>query len=134
MGFPSLMVRFIVHGQILMALSAVCYVQVAGLIVDGRRISFAWSAAAFLGTLGIYLLDSLRSADREDPISQPERARLFSRHPGRSLCYGLASLILGFLCLLAASPSPWVWFMLLVLAFLATCYLLPLVPLGRRHA
>ncbi len=124
--------RLLVHGQVLMALSAVCYVQIAGILLGGGAVSRSWSVAAFLGTLGIYVLDSLRSADREDPISQPDRARIFRRHRGAALGLGLLSLATGFVFLLRSSPPLVTWIPLGILALTATCYLVPLVPLPSR--
>ncbi len=72
--------RLAIHGQLLMAASALCYVQLAALLLFDAWIPPSWGVAAFLGTLGIYLLDSVRSAEREDAISQPVRAALFRRH------------------------------------------------------
>ena len=95
-------------------------------------VPWGWSMAAFLGTLGIYLLDSLRSADHEDPISQPDRARLFRRHRGVALGLGLLSLAIGFALLLGSAPAPATWIPLGILALTAACYLVPLVPLRSR--
>ena len=120
--------RVLTHGQILMALSAVSYVLLAELYLNQALVMNSWVLAAFFGTLGLYLLDSIRSADREDMISQPVRASLFRNYRATALLGGLVSLILGLAGIVLARPGLGAWCVLLMLAFLAIAYLCPLVP------
>ena len=121
-----------IHGQLIMAASALCYVQLAGLLLFDAWIPPAWSLVAFLGTLGIYLLDSVRSADREDAISQPVRAALFRKHRGLAVCAGLLSLLIGGGALLAVRPAPGSWCLVVLMGVLGMAYLLPVLPASDR--
>jgi hypothetical protein len=116
------------HSQLVMALSAVCYVETAALVLTGRSASLPWLVAAGLGTLGIYLLDSVRSADREDGISQPVRAMIFHRVRGPAVLAGLLSLLIAGCCALIARPSFGAMVVLAILGLLGAAYLLPIVP------
>ena len=125
--------RLVIHGQLLMAASAASYVAVAGILISGVPVPVAWLLAAFFCTLGIYLLDSVRSADREDAISQSDRAGLFRTHRGWATCGGLASLGVGGLAVLWARASPETWIVLVLLGLLGLAYLMPMLPVpGRR--
>ena len=90
-----------------------------------------WLPAALFGTLGLYLIDSVRSANREDAISQPVRAAWFRRWRGFWIITSLLSLVLALVSVLLAAPSWEGWCMLVLLALLGGAYLLPLVPRRR---
>ena len=116
------------HLQIVMALSAVAYVQTATLLLTGRGASPSWLLAALLGTLGIYLLDGVRSADREDSISQTGRARLSRRFRGWLTSLGLLSLVAAGICVLSSQPSVRVLVLLGLLGLVGLAHVLPLIP------
>lgn len=125
--------RSLIHGQLLMAASAASYVAVAGILITGVPVSAAWLVAAFFGTLGIYLLDSVRSADREDAISQSIRAGLFRAHRGWAISGGLLSLGVGGLAVVWARVSFETWVALALLGLLGLAYLLPVLPIAGRR-
>ena len=119
------------HGQLVMAASAACYVESAALLVTGRGASPAWLVAAFLGTLGLYLLDSVRSSEREDAISQPNRASLFQGNRGIANLIAIGSLIGAFIATCIARPGFETWVLLLLLGGLAITCLIPVIPTRR---
>ena len=121
-------IGLLTHAQLVMAFSAVCYVETAALVIAGRGASSAWLAAAGFGTLGIYLLDSVRSADREDGMSQPVRAAIFRRMRGVAMLWALLSLVLAVFFSLAAGPSAFALLVLVILGVLGAAYLLPVLP------
>jgi hypothetical protein len=116
------------HLQIVMALSAVAYVQTAALLLTGRGAPSSWLLAALFGTLGIYLLDGVRSADREDSISQANRARLSRRFRGWLSALGLLSLLAAGVFVLRSEPSVRVLILLGLLGFVSLAHVLPLIP------
>ena len=131
MCFLCLIFRVLVHGQIVMALSAVCYVCVAGIYLHRAPILWLWASAAFFGTLGLYLLDSVRSSEREDAISQPVRASWFRRYRALATIASLASCTAALVCVVLARPAWGGWCTLFVLASLGASYLFPCIPWRR---
>ncbi|MAJ48036.1 MAG: hypothetical protein CBC35_12340 [Planctomycetes bacterium TMED75] len=125
--------RLLIHGQLLMAASAASYVAVAGILVNEVPVPLVWLVAAFFGTLGIYLLDSVRSADREDAISQSVRAGLFRANRGWAILSGLLSLGVGGLAVVWAQVSFEAWVVLILLGVLGLAYLLPVLPVSGRR-
>jgi hypothetical protein len=128
MAFSLGILSALAHLQVVMALSAVAYVQTASLLLTGRGAPPAWLLAALFGTLGIYLLDGVRSADREDSVSQTCRASLSRRHRGLLSSLGLLALGAGGVCVLCSSPSFWVLALLVLLGIVGLAHVIPLVP------
>ena len=93
------------HLQLVMAASAVAYVETACRIVLGRGAESGWLCAAGMGTLALYLLDGVRSADREDAVSQPGRAELCRRHRAGVTVTAMALLFMAGLCVVLSGPS-----------------------------
>ena len=120
------------HLQIVMAFSAVAYVEAACLLLVGRGAPLGWLCAAFFGTLGVYLLDGVRSADREDAISQPRRAALSRRHRGGLSCLGVLALIGSCVLILREEPTLPVLFLLGTVGLLGLAHVLPLLPAGSK--
>jgi hypothetical protein len=116
------------HLQVLMACSAVAFVDAAALMVSGRHAGTAWLLASGLGTLGLYLLDGVRSADHEDAISQPLRAGCSRRHRGWITLFGLAVIMSAVVSTLFARPSITALAILCLMGFLGLAHVLPLVP------
>ena len=116
MYFLCSIFRVLAHSQIFMALSAVCYVSIAEVYLQRSLALNSWLLAAFFGTLGLYLLDSVRSAEREDAISQPERASCFRKHRAPAVISSLASLVLALVCIGLARPGWGAWCILFLLA------------------
>ena len=129
MYFLCSIFRVLAHSQIFMALSAVCYVSIAEVYLQRSLALNSWLLAAFFGTLGLYLLDSVRSAEREDAISQPERASYFRKHRAPAVISSFASLVLALVCIGLARPGWGAWCILFLLALLGGSYLSPVIPL-----
>jgi hypothetical protein len=128
MASPLGILSALAHLQIVMAVSAVAFVQTASLLLAGRGASTGWLLAALLGTLGIYLLDGVRSSDREDSLSQSRRATLCRRHRGLFSVLGLLALGGGGICAVSSSSSPWVLVLLGLLGLAGLAHVLPIVP------
>ena len=128
MASPLGILSALAHLQIVMAVSAVAFVQTASLLLVGRGASTGWLLAALLGTLGIYLLDGVRSADREDSVSQARRATLCRRHRGLFSSLGLLALVGGGICAVSSSSSPWVLVLVGLLGLAGLAHVLPIVP------
>ena len=119
--------RALTHLQVPMALSAVALVESMTLLLSGRSAGLSWLLAAAFGTLGLYLLDGIRSADHEDAISQEGRSALCRRHRGAlALAAGIA-LAVGGGFVLASDPSVTAFCMLAIVALLGATHVLPLV-------
>jgi len=118
------------HLQLVMAASAVAYVESACRIVLGRGAGVGWLCAAGFGTLGLYLLDGVRSADHEDAVSQPGRADICRRHRGVMSLSAIAALLVAGLGVWTSRPSVSGWLMLAGLAFLGLSHLLPILRRG----
>lgn len=118
----------VAHLQLVMALSAVAYVQAAAILIAGEGASALWLAAAGVGTLGIYLLDGARSADREDSISQPARSALSRRFRASATILGSCFILLAGVCALLSGPSLLAIGLLVLLGVVGLAYLVPVVP------
>ena len=115
------------HLQLVMAASAVAYVQTACRLVLGENAGISWSIAAGAGTLGLYLLDGVRSADHEDAISQPGRAAVARGHRATVAVVAICALVLAGLCVLRLGPSAIAIILLVGLALLGSSHLLPIL-------
>ena len=122
-----LLIDLVVHSQLFMAVSGVCFVSGVSLIlVDGVPPPASLLAVA-TGILAVHLFDSVRGADREDRISQPHRAALFRTHAATALVLSGAFLVLTVLFLLAAKTPLWVLVAFGLLGLLAASYILPVL-------
>lgn len=116
-----------VHSQLPMALSAACLVYACSRVL-GTVISPWWYLVATMGTWTIYLLDSTRSRNAEDQLSQPQRAALFQRsHILRTLLPWITGSV-GVIATLLAKPDEHVIWVLIVLGLLGIAYAVPLLP------
>jgi len=129
---PTVAIAFLVHAQVMMALSAVA-ILFAGAQVLGAQLSGWWYLAAGLGTWTIYLLDSARSRNAEDQHSQPQRALVFQRLPALRLFLPLLSATLGAMAILLAEPPAEAIWLLLALAAVGIAYVLPILPVPSGH-
>lgn len=132
MRFLGGILAFLAHSQLVMAISAVCFVQSVVILLTGHGATAPWLVAAGLSTLGLYLLDSIRSAEREDGLSQPMRSLFFFRHRGWTLVIATSCLGVGALSVFVAKPSSIGWGVLILLGLLSTAYLVPLLPSSKR--
>ena len=119
----------LVHSQLFMAFSGACFVTAVSIFLVGAVPSPTMLLASACGILSIHLFDSLRSAKREDMISQPRRAKLFRERPLPFLVLGGALLILTGVALLHAGTRLWVMGCLSLLGLLAACYVFPVLSL-----
>ena len=122
-----LLIDLLVHSQLFMAFSGVCFVSAVSLVLVGEVPSSALLLAAGSGILAIHLFDSVRGADREDRISQPHRARLFRGHAFLALILSGALLILTGVFLVAANTPLWVFAAFGLLGLLAASYVFPVL-------
>ena len=125
-SFPAILPA-VTHLQIPMALSAVALVDSMTLLLAGRSAGSSWLFAAGFGTLGLYLLDGIRSSDHEDAISQQGRASLCRRHRGVIALFAFLALLTGGGFLLASGPSDMALCVLAFVALLGTTHVLPLI-------
>lgn len=118
-----------------MAFSGACFVMAVSVFLVGAVPSPIMLLASACGILSIHLFDSVRSANREDLISQPRRARLFSGRPLPVLVLSAALLILTGVTLLCAETRLWVLACFSLLGLLAASYVFPVLSLflaGRK--
>ena len=125
----SVAIAFLVHSQLMMALSAVAILYASTRVLVAP-LSGWWYLAAGLGTWTIYLLDSARSRNAEDQRSQPERAELFQRLPALRLLLPLLTATVGAMAVLLAEPTAGAIWLLLVLGALGFAYVLPILPIA----
>ena len=112
-----------------MAFSGACFVSAVSLLTLGDFPAPGLLLAAFTGILAIHLFDSVRSADREDRISQPRRAGLFRARSVPVFVLGFVLLILTGIALLAAGTQLWVLVAFGLLGLLAASYIFPVLSL-----
>lgn len=126
---PLLAISILVHTQVLMAASAAAILFATSRVLE-TPLSPWWYAVAGLGTWTIYLLDSARSRNAEDQLSQPERARVFQNSRAIRLVLPVCTAALGILALIFAKPPLEALWLLLILGVLGIAYVIPLLPLG----
>ena len=85
-----------------------------------------------MGTWTIYLLDSTRSRDAEDQLSQPQRADLFKRSKLLRNILPWLTGSAGVIAVILASPNPDSIWVLLVLGILGIAYAVPVLPEFRK--
>ena len=119
----------LVHSQVFMAFSGACFVTSVSVFLVGAVPSPIMLLASASGILSIHLFDSVRSANREDLISQPRRAKLFRDRPLPVLLLSVALLILTGVALLYAGTRLWVLACFSLLGLLAACYVFPVLSL-----
>ena len=119
----------LVHSQLFMAFSGACFVTAVSLLLVGAVPSPVMLLASTCGILSIHLFDSVRSANLEDLISQPCRAKLFRDRPLPVLVLSIALLILTGIALLYAGTRLWVLACFSLLGLLAACYVFPVLSL-----
>lgn len=109
---------WLVHGQVVMALSSVALVACASLLLNGSLPGGVWLLAAGFGTLAVYVLDGLRSAAREDAISQPRRSAFNAQHRATLWIVAIFAGAAAFAALLSLRLPGEVWCAFIVLASL----------------
>ena len=119
----------LVHSQLFMAFSGVCFVYVISRLLVGVAPDFIWLWASATGILGLHLIDSVRSADHEDMISQPRRALLYREWRGPALIMSAFLLGLTGVLLLVAGARLWILICFCALGILAASYVFPLFTL-----
>ena len=112
-----------------MAFSGACFVAAVSVFLVGAVPSPIMLLASACGILSIHLFDSVRSANREDLISQPRRAKLFRDRPLPVLVLGVVLLVLTGVALLSAGTRLWVLACFSLLGLLAACYVFPVLSL-----
>ncbi len=122
----------LVHSQLFIAFSGACFVCAFSLLLVGRFPPPILVLAAFCGILAIHLIDSVRSASREDTISQPRRAKLYRAWRIPALVISVVLLTLTGVILFLVGAPVWVLGGFGVLGLLAASYVLPVLACFRE--
>ena len=118
-------VGILIHGQVLMALSASCLLLITSMLLD-LRLEAGWYLAAALGVWGLHVLDGVRSCLVEDARSQPVRSAFTVQHIVPLSVMGWSALCLSVLVSLLMEPGLLGLLVLLLLGLLVVSYLVPL--------